>query len=78
NEVRDCKTELLSGIEWRAILLGRLKFALLKWLLDDICVNSVCKDCQLSSEIEIAGYVGTACGEEDIFIQARKAWGLEK
>lgn len=59
-------------------MLGRIKFALLRWLLDDICVNSTCKDCQLSGEIEIGGYVGTACGEEDIFIQARKVWGLVK
>lgn len=59
-------------------MIGRIKFALLKWLLDDICVNSVCKDCHLSSEIEIAGYFGNTCGEEDIFMQARKVWGLEK
>jgi hypothetical protein len=50
---------------------------LLKWLLDDICVKSECNDCHLGSEIEIAGYVGTACEEEDIFMQARKVWGLE-
>ena len=59
-------------------MLGRIKFKLLKWLLDDICMKSECRQCQLSSEIEINGYVGTACGEEDIFIQARKAWGLEE
>lgn len=59
-------------------MLGRIKFALLKWLLDDICINSTCKNCRLGGEFEIAGYVGNACGEEDIFIQARKAWGLVK
>ena len=59
-------------------MLGRIKFALLKWLLDDICVNSVCKDCQLSSEVTIDSYKGFACTEEDVFIQARKAWGLVK
>ena len=59
-------------------MIGRIKFWLLKWLLDDICVNSSCKDCKMSGEINIAGYVGTACGEEDIFYQARKVWGLEK
>lgn len=75
--MKDSKTELLSGIEWRTILLGRIKFALLKWLLDDICINSVCKDCRLGGEFEIAGYIGNACSEEDIFIQARKAWGIK-
>ena len=59
-------------------MLGRVKFVLLKWLLNDICINSTCKDCMLSSEIKIGGYTGMACGEEDIFIQARKVWGLEK
>lgn len=59
-------------------MLGRIKFALLKWLLDDICVNSVCKDCQLSSETTIGNYVGFACNEDDIFVQARKVWGIKE
>lgn len=59
-------------------MLGRVKYALLKWLLDDICINSKCNDCNLGSEIEVCGYFGKACGEEDIFIQARKVWGLVK
>lgn len=58
-------------------MLGRIKYRLLKLLLDDICTNSDCHDCKLGSEIEIAGYFGKACGEDDIFSQARKVWGME-
>lgn len=59
-------------------LWNRIKYKLLKWLLDDICVSSEYERCCLGSEINIDGYVGCACGEEDVFIQARKAWGMEE
>lgn len=58
-------------------MLGQIKFAILKWLLDDICINSKCKDCELSSEAVIGNYIGLACCEDDVLRQARKVWGIK-
>ena len=43
-------------------MLRRIKYRLLRWLLDDICEKSTCVSC--------------CCFETDIFTQARKVWGL--
>lgn len=59
-------------------MLGRIKYKLLCWLLGDICCGSDCHTCQLGHKTEIGGYEGIACQEEDVYIQARKVWGLEE
>ena len=59
-------------------MLKRIKYALLRWLLDDICLKSECKECRLEYDTEFLGTVSHACLEDDIFVQARKVWGLEE
>lgn len=59
-------------------MLKRIKYALLRWLLDDICLKSECKDCHLRYDTDFCGTTLHACIENDIFVQARKVWGLEE
>ena len=59
-------------------MLRRFKYLLLRWLLGDICLKSDCSSCMLSHEIEIGGYRGPGCMENDVFYQARKVWKLEE
>lgn len=58
-------------------MLKRIKYTLLRWLLDDICLKSSCKDCRLQHETNFCGTPCYDCLENDIFVQARKVWGLE-
>ena len=62
-------------------MLGRIKYKLLKWLLDDICIKSECGECLLYRACEIECLKNTVffeCLENDVFKQARKVWGLEE
>lgn len=59
-------------------MLGRIKYQLLRWLLDDICEKSECNKCILHGMAEIAGIKCTSCEEGDVFYQARKVWDLEE
>lgn len=57
-------------------MIRRIKYRLLEWLLNDICIKSDCEKCDMTEEIDIDGYKGGACMEMDVFRQARKVWGL--
>lgn len=57
-------------------MLRRIKYRLLRWLLDDICIKSDCKDCYMYHEINIDGYLGCACRQDDILRLARRAWNM--
>ena len=59
-------------------LLNRIKYRLLRWLLDDICCKSECEKCVLSHAITVGDYQGNACHEEDVFYQARTVWGSDE
>lgn len=59
-----------------------LKYAMLLWLVSDICKksNDDCSDCAASHEYEIDGITNLkfpACSAHDIYRQARKVWKLE-
>lgn len=61
-------------------MLGRIKYKLLRLLLDDICLRSECESCLLSRATEVKGLenaVWFECLEGDIFKRARQVWGLE-
>lgn len=52
-------------------LWNRIKYELLKWLLNDICRKSgECKMCYMSWD--------HMCAENFVFKQARVIWGLEE
>lgn len=61
-------------------MLGRIKYKLLVWLLDDICKKTMhCEKCYMGCECTIADLKNsTECCEYDIFNQARRVWGLEE
>ena len=59
-------------------MLKRIKYALLRWLLDDICMKSECHYCRLEYDTEFMNSFTHGCLENDIFVQARKVWGLEE
>lgn len=58
-------------------LWSRIKYTLLKWLLDDICFKSECEDCHFSYDTNFCGTVCHSCLEANVFVQASKVWGLE-
>lgn len=51
--------------------MKHIKYLLLRWLLDDICVKSYCKNCALRDS-----YSDCACYEDLLFVQARRVWGV--
>lgn len=57
-------------------MLRRIKYLLLRWLLDDICKRIECKDCFLCHEINVDGYKGSACYQDDIRRLARRVWRM--
>jgi len=59
------------------IMLKRIKYKLLRWLLDDICLKSECQKCRLSYNTKFCGSICHQCLEGEVFSQANKAWGLE-
>ena len=59
-------------------MLGCIKYYLLRWLLDDICLKSKCEDCRLEHDTNFLGTICHSCLENDIFVQGRKVWGLEE
>ena len=60
-------------------MLRRIKYKLLCWLLDDICIKSKCKNCAMCHHSErYADALVDGCGENEVFVQARRAWGLKK
>lgn len=64
-------------------MLRRIKYRLLRWLLDDICMRhsplaSDCVKCPMSYEAHVDDLIGPACLQNDIFVQARKVWKLEE
>ena len=64
-------------------MLRRIKYRLLRWLLDDMCIRmgplcSDCKKCPMSYETRVDDLIGPACLQNDIFVMARKVWGLEE
>ena len=60
-------------------MLGRIKYRLLRWLLDDICEKSVCESCRMGGECSIAGIPHSIqCFENEVFVQARRVWKLEE
>ena len=58
-------------------LLNRIKYRLFGLLLDDICRKSDCKNCIYDRTIRINGHDMIECVENDLYLQARKAWGIE-
>lgn len=65
-------------------MLGRIKYWLLRRLLDDICSKSECigayEDCAMNfgCDLSVNGkVVKCSCLEDFVFKQARKAWGIE-
>lgn len=58
-------------------LLNRIKYRLLRMLLNDICCESDCGNCSMRTRLEVLDYVGMGCEERDIFYQARKVWGID-
>ena len=59
-------------------MIRRIKFWLLKWLLDDICKRTeTCRNCEFSGEEDSGGFTWTVCHEDYIFRQARKVWRIE-
>ena len=61
------------------IMLRRIKYKLLKWLLGDICEKSYCQECRMGGECNIPGIKESIqCFENEVFVQARKVWGLEE
>lgn len=59
--------------------MNRIKYWLLRWLLNDICQRSDCESCGLAG---IGGYCSpdgepwNVCFENDVFVQARKVWRI--
>jgi len=53
---------------------NRIKYELLWWLLDDLCDKSKCGDCAMERPAE--GKLFYPCVENEVFVQARKVWGL--
>lgn len=51
-------------------MLGRIKYKLFSWLMNDICRKSSCCDCEMETRM-------LTCLENSVFVQARRAWGLE-
>lgn len=62
-------------------MLGRIKYWLLTLLLDDICTKSECvgayEDCAMNNPYDVVDEACTCCGNF-VFVQARKAWVIEK
>ena len=59
-------------------MLRRIKYWLLRWLLDDICEKIVCESCCMGGQCSIPGFQNSIqCYENEVFVQARKIWGLE-
>lgn len=59
-------------------MFERLKYRLLRWLLDDACArhqSKFCYGCPLYYEDE--DYGSPACEINDVTVYARRAWGLE-
>lgn len=59
-------------------MLKRIKYKLLRWLLEDICLKSECKECHLRYDTNFCGTVCHQCLKGEVFSQAYKAWGLEE
>lgn len=65
-------------------MLRRIKYKLLQFLLTDICVKSDCEKCVFCYKNRInlnnteSILEASACNEDDVLTQARRAWGLEK
>lgn len=60
-------------------MIRRIKYRLLRWLLDDICEKSTCESCCMGGESTIPGFQNSIqCFDNDIFVQARRVWGLEE
>ena len=63
---------------------SQVKYRLLRWLLDDVCRRSDCSEtgCRLCGEFVLdccdADPATVTCFEEDVFMQARKVWGLNE
>ena len=57
-------------------MLRRIKYRLLRWLLDDVCKKVNCEECFLNHEINVDGYKCSACYHYDIRRLARKAWNV--
>lgn len=58
-------------------LWNRIKFLLLRWLLDDICCKSDCENCIMRTLVRVDDYEGWGCEEQDVFYQASKVWRIE-
>ncbi len=52
--------------------MKHIKYRLLRWLLNDICTKSDCKNCALFDSCS-----DCACYEDLLFVQARRVWGVE-
>lgn len=60
-------------------MIGRIKYKLLRWRLDDICEKSVCESCRMGGECSIPGFSGSIqCYENEVTVQARRVWKLEE
>lgn len=55
--------------------MGWIKYKLLCWLLGDLCVRSRCDSCRMMNFSYGDHYC--PCNENDIYIQARKVWGIK-
>lgn len=67
-------------------MLRRIKYLLLRILMNDICLRSDCEKCALSHEIciefnsgdKVDVLKGPACHEDDVLRQARKVWNVKE
>lgn len=57
--------------------MNRIKYWLLRKLFDDICLKSECESCRMNEVCYAGGAIITECAENDVFVQARKVWGIE-
>jgi hypothetical protein len=62
-------------------MFKHIKYALLNWLLDDICRRSKCDDCTCSCQVTLhligEDFVAKGCEHQDVRYQARKVWRIE-
>ena len=57
-------------------LWNRIKYEIFGMLLDEICRKSTCKECSYSRTIRINEHMMDECVENDLYVQARKVWGI--
>lgn len=52
--------------------MRKIKYLILRWLLDNVCENSSCRTCLLERHGRYECYI------DKVMKQARKAWGIKE